>query len=65
MPERQRLAVQLRFGGTGPEWSYRTVGAVMGISPVAALYLVRKGLNWLKANGHSTADLCGTAKAPR
>lgn len=57
MPERQRLAFSLWFGGGGPNMSYRDVAAVMGVTPKAAFFLVRKANAWLKAHGQSPADL--------
>ena len=66
MPEKQRLAVSLWICAKGQEpLSYATIGSLLGCSRQNANRLVRKGLAWLKANGHSPADLCGTAKAPR
>ena len=57
MPDRQRLAFSLWFGGGGPNMPYRQVAAIMGVTPKAAYFLVRKAQAWKKAHGQSPADL--------
>jgi DNA-directed RNA polymerase specialized sigma subunit len=64
MPERQRLAVSLRFGDGGQPWPFAAVASTMGITTPCAYRLVRKGLAWLKANGHDVADLREPAQTP-
>jgi DNA-directed RNA polymerase specialized sigma subunit len=57
LPERQHLAVSLRYGGAGPLMPYRQIAAFMGNGPQRAHRLVRKGVARLRANGHDPADL--------
>jgi len=64
MPERQRLAVSLRFGDGGQLWPFAAVASTMGITTPCAYRLVRKGLAWLQAHGHTPADLREPAQTP-
>jgi DNA-directed RNA polymerase specialized sigma subunit len=63
LPERQKLACALRFGGPGPHLSYHLIAHCMGISRPTAWHLVRKGKARIRAQGYDIASLYAQAAA--
>lgn len=57
LPERQRLACSLRFGGSGPLMSYSLIASCMAITRQCAHKLVRRGTARLRAHGYETPGL--------
>lgn len=61
VPEQQKIACSLRYGGPGPNLSYPVIAQCMGICLSAAHKLVKKGTARIQANGYRISDLSGQA----